>query len=210
MSVTKAALAFAKIYSVEKARQHGFSIEPHHLQQTEREFEDYAMTAAENVAAFNKGAMLQMQADPTDETQQCALDTAATNAELLIVADFAAYTAGGFDAGEFYDKLKIMQLKQMEQYSSCEFVPLLISTDAMFSNKPNAVAAGMNAATQIGTGWSEQDTSIYIGYDDFVDGWNESSTARYELWGSGTMLTLSQLLKMEAGNADIDVSPTST
>lgn len=111
MSVSKAALAFAKIYSVEKARQMGFNIEEHHLQQTTSEFEDYAMSFAENLAAFNKGAMLQMQSDPTDETQQCAVDTAATNAEILVLADFAQYTAGKFDAGEFYPLLKIVQLK---------------------------------------------------------------------------------------------------
>ena len=57
MSVSKAAIAFAKIYSVEKARQMGFNIEPHHLQQTS-EYEQYAMDFAANLAAFNKGAML--------------------------------------------------------------------------------------------------------------------------------------------------------
>lgn len=98
----------------------------------------------------------------------------------------------------------------MEQYASCDFVPLLQRLDGMLSNVPNSAAAGMNVATQIGTGWGEKNTSIYIGYDDFVTGYGQSGTEGWETWGAASMLTLSQILKMQAGAADIDVSPTST
>ena len=63
------------------------------------------------------------------------------------MADFAQYTTGGFDAGEFYPLLKVVQLKQMEQYATCDFIPLLQRLDGMLSNVPNSVAAGMNVAT---------------------------------------------------------------
>ena len=191
----------------------GFNIEEHHLQQADSAtgFEDYALDAATYLSAFNKGAMLELQGDPTDETQQCAVDTAATNAELLIMADFAQYTAGGFDAGEFYRLMKIAQLKQMDQYASCDFIPLLIAGDGMLSNLPNAAAAGMNVLTQLGTGWTDKDTSIYIGWDDFQEGYGESDEAvKWQWYGSASMLTLSQILKIQAGAADIDVSPTSS
>ena len=211
MSVMQAALSILRLYAVDKVNQIGFGIERPHLRQTTSEFDEYAQTFATNLSAFNMGSMMQMQADPTDSTAQCATDTALTNEQLVILADFAAYTTGGFDAGTFYNQLKIVQLKQMEQYASCDFIPLLIAMDAMLSKLPNAAAAGMNSLTQIGTGWTDKDTSIYIGYDKFVEGWEETDPeVRWEKWGAAAMLTGSQILKISAGSADIDVAPASS
>lgn len=35
----------------------------------------------------------------------------------------------------------------------------------MLSNLPQAVAAGSNLVTQIGTGWSKSDTSAFLAWD---------------------------------------------
>ena len=49
------------------------------------------------MAKFNKGVMSQMQNNPSDTENDCYQWTAATNAEILIMADFQAYLLGSFD-----------------------------------------------------------------------------------------------------------------
>jgi len=72
-----------------------------------------AIAIGYNVANFNKGLMSQMQNDPDDTTNDCFSGTEATNAELLVMADFAEYTLGGFDVATFTEITKIMNIKLM-------------------------------------------------------------------------------------------------
>jgi len=83
----------------------------------------------------------------------------------------------------------------------------LISADALLNNVPQAVAAATNLATQLGTGYTNQDTSIYIAVKKaetgLEDNWN------WETFGAAFQLATAQILKISAGAADIEVSPTS-
>ena len=57
----------------------------------------YAFDVGHNLAKFNKGVMSQMQNNPADTHNDCYEWTAATNVEILIMADFQAYLLGSFD-----------------------------------------------------------------------------------------------------------------
>ena len=106
-----------------------------------------------------------MQADPTDTDNDCYHNTVSTNAEILVLADFEAYTLGGFDFGTFADQFQVMGIYAMQQVESCNFTQFLIAGDALSTNLPNAISALANLVTQIGTGWSAQDTSVFISLD---------------------------------------------
>ena len=48
-----------------------------------------------------------------------------------------------------------MNIKAMQQLESCDYNEYLIAGDAMLNNIPQAVAAGTNLITQIGTGFDK-------------------------------------------------------
>ena len=84
----------------------------------------------------------------------------------------------------------------------------------MLSNIPAAVAAGLNIVTQAGTGFADAtpgssgSTSLYKAYDLFAKARNQSN--EFEFWrytGQAFQLFLSQLLKVAAGDQDIEVNP---
>ena len=84
----------------------------------------------------------------------------------------------------------------------------------MLSNIPAAVAAGLNIATQAGTGFADAapgssgSTSLYKAYDIFAQAGNHNN--ELEFWrysGQAFQLFLSQLLKVAAGDQDIEVNP---
>ena len=51
----------------------------------------------------------------------------------------------------------------------------LIALDGMLSNIPQATAAAVNIATQVGTGFENQDTSIYIAWEKIEAGMNDDN-----------------------------------
>jgi hypothetical protein len=109
-----AATAFAAIYGREEAIKHGFNMDIHRLQQSEQsELEAFALAGGYNISNFNKGLMSQMMADPSDTTNDCYSTTEDCNAEIMVLADFAEYTLGGFDVATFTEMFKIMNIKLM-------------------------------------------------------------------------------------------------
>lgn len=151
-----------------------------------------------------------MQDDPSNTESQCYTDTANTNVEIIAMSDVTQYVSeeGYYDDAVFLNLFKIMNIKFIQQLESCEYIPFLISLDGMLSNVPQAAAAGVNLATQLGTGIGNgnYDTSVYISVDKVKEGVNDNNN--WEIIGQGFQLGLSQLLKISAGDADIEVFPT--
>ena len=77
----------------------------------------------------------------------------------------------------------------------------------MLNNIPNSVAAVMNLGTQIGTGFSSSDTSIYLAKEKCMEGWEASGEGdvKWQKYGECGQLFLSQLLKISAGENTIEV-----
>ena len=148
-----------------------------------------------------------MQDNPSDTTSACYNSTAATNAEILKMADFTSYLIGGFNAGEFLDKTKVMNIKFIEQMDQCSYNEFLINLDTFLSNIPQAIAGGANIATQVGTGWAKGDTSVFISINKMKEGWNNNKD--WVTIGAGAQLFAAELLKVSAGNGNIAVAPTS-
>ena len=206
---TKAAIAFAKLYSVDLARRFNFRVSEHHLQQAhanESELEEFALIVGQNAARFNKGMMSQMQENPASTVTECYINTALTNQEILVLADFEQYVKDGtYDSAAFFDLFKVMNIKFVAELESCSYNEFLIALDGMLSNVPQAAAAFVNFATQAGTGFQNGDTSIFIAADYITEGMEDDNN--WETFGQGFQLFLAQLLKISAGETSIDVSP---
>ena len=172
-----------------------------------------------------------MQEDPSSKTAQCYTDTVNTNTEILNMADISAYLNdnGEFDQAPFLNLAKVMQIKFITQLESCEYIGFLIALDGMLSRIPQFAAATVNLAVQLGTGFENSDTSVFISINKIMDGYNgvdnECSASdaavgtcvdvgdgtagiNFLYVGQGIQLGLSQLLKISAGDADIEVVPT--
>ena len=100
-----------------------------------------------------------------------------------------------------------MNIKAMQQFESCDYNEYLIAGDAMLNNIPQAVAAGTNLITQIGTGFDKKDTSAFLAYDKIKEATNAGNN-NFEKYGEAFQLFSAQLLKISAGQKDIVVSPT--
>ena len=128
------------------------------------------------------------------------------------LANFSAYTVGEFDAGIFVSKFKEMNFFLIQELEACSYNEFLISLDAMVSNLPQAVAAGLNLITQASTGFADSgvdssgSTSLYKAYDIFAQAGNHNDEAKFwQYTGQAFQLLLSQLLKVAAGDQDIEV-----
>lgn len=149
-----------------------------------------------------------MQSNPSDTSTQCYTDTMLTNESLIDMSDTTAYLSadGYYQEDVFFNLLQVTQIQFVKQLESCNYMQFLISLDGMLSNIPQATAAAVNMATQLATGFENQDTSVYISVSKFSEGYNDSMN--WETFGQAFQLFLSQLLKVSAGDTDITVSPT--
>ena len=205
-----AILTFGKLQVATIGSKFGYRgmIEHPKLRQSVSELETYSLIVGQNAAFFNTGMMSQMQSNPDSTTTQCYADTVDTNEEIINMSDISAYiTDGGeYDQAAFLNLAKIMQIKWIAQLESCDYLQFLIALDGMFSNVPQAAAAGVNLVTQIGTGFENSDTSIYIAVNKIEEGIADDNN--WETFGKGFQLGLSQLLKISAGDTSIEVTPT--
>ena len=146
-----------------------------------------------------------MQSNPSDTSTQCYTDTALTNESLIDMSDTTAYLSadGYYQEDVFFNLLQVTQIQFVKQLESCNYMQFLISLDGMLSNIPQATAAAVNMATQLATGFENQDTSVYISVSKFSEGYNDSMN--WETFGQAFQLFLSQLLKVSAGDTDITV-----
>ena len=106
----------------------------------------------------------------------------------------------------FLELFQIMLIKLTQELDSCNYNEFLIALDGMLSNIPQAAAAGVNMATQIVSGFTNKDTSIYIAVNRIEAGMADDNN--WYDFGAGFQLGLAQLLKVSAGESDIEVTPT--
>ena len=205
-----ALLAFGKLNIATIASKFGYRgmIDHPKLKQSTSELEEFSLIVGQNASYFNTGMMSQMQSNPDSTTTQCYTDTVNTNIEIINMSDISAYiTDGGeYDQAAFLNLAKVMQIKFIAQLESCDYIQFLIALDGMLSNIPQASAAAVNLATQIGTGYENQDTSIYIAVNKIQEGIDDDNN--WETFGKGFQLGLSQILKISAGDTKIEVTPT--
>lgn len=98
------------------------------------------------------------------------------------MSDFSAYAGvDGYDSQVFMNTLQVMLISLVAEFDSCSFNEFLISLDGMLSNIPAGVAAGINFATQIADGWTNQDTSIYLAYNMILAGMEDDNN--WEIFG---------------------------
>ncbi len=147
-----------------------------------------------------------MQAEPSDTDNDCYQTTAQTNALLVKAFDFDDFSTGGFDVAEFVEKSQIAFIKGVEELDDCGYNKYLIAFDTFTNNIPQATAAGANLVTQVATGWSDSDTSIFISYNKMKDAVNND----WDIEGisASVQLGFSQLLKVDAQPIEINVTPT--
>ena len=205
-------LTIGKLQAANIAAKFGYRqmLEHPQLRQSQSELEEYSLIVGQNASFFNKGMMSQMQDNPDSTTTQCFTDTVNTNLEIINMSDITVYIndGGEYDQAAFLNLAKVMQIKFIAQLESCDYIQFLIALDGMLSNIPQAAAAAVNLATQIGTGFENSDTSIYIAVDKVQEGIDDDNN--WETFGKGFQLGLSQILKISAGDTKIEVSPTSS
>ena len=124
------------------------------------------------------------------------------------MSDISQYlaTSGDFDNAVFFQLFNVFKIKWITQMESCDFIQFLIAGDGMLSNIPQATAAIVNTATQLGTGYENRDTSIYIAVNKAEAAYNDSNN--WKTYGQAFQLGASQILKISAGDNDISVRPT--
>lgn len=103
MMLNRAAIAYAKLYSIEMARQNGFEATHPHLQASQAA--DRVADLTQNVfdhglqfAKLNKSLMSQLQADSNDTETECFEKTAALNAQILAIFDIQPLILSGLDS----------------------------------------------------------------------------------------------------------------
>ena len=149
--LNKAAIAFAKLYSIEKAQQNGFTATHPHLQASQaadrigdltQSFFDYGL----ELATFNKELMSQLQEDPTNTETDCYNMTAAMNAQILSMADVERNILEGFDKEMTIKQFKIAQFKLQQEFEAC------VTSEGLMYGLPRAQAAATAWVNQI---WNE-------------------------------------------------------
>ena len=153
---------------------------------------------------FNRGAMMQITADPTDTTTDCYTKTTEVNTLIEYMFDETNYSTGELNQAEFLDNFQICSFSYMEQVESCGLNELLITLDTTSTQLNNFVANITNLGTQTALGWTDRDSPIFLAIDDF-----RNSNGDFTKRGEGFMLLLSQAVKFEAPAAVVEVSPTS-
>ena len=93
----------------------------------------------------------------------------------------------------------------MEQFDDCGINEFLISMDGALNNWSSLAGSASAVTTQLIVGYSKQDTSIYKSVNKISDAWGK---ADWEGMGLGTSLMIGQILKYEAPDASIEVTPT--
>ena len=158
-----------------------------------------------NLAKFNEGISAAMMINPSDTTNDCYIQTQKSTQRINELADFSQYVTGGFEIGQFITKLKVLNIDYVAQLDACNMNKFLIMGDEFLNNIPNLSAGLVNLATQLAVGWGQADSSVFIGAKLIAEGHNEGRN--WTKIGQGLQILLSQTLKVQAGEAQIDATP---
>jgi len=112
--------------------------------------------------------------------------------------------SGSVNFGQLMENGQVILIQLMDQFDKCNFNNYLVQLDLAMSQLPQLVGSVSNLATQVGTGWSNADTTVFLAYNDFKTTWDQSD---YSGMGTQFQLFLSQLLKVEAPATKQDITP---
>ena len=161
---------------------------------------------ARYLRSFNMGFMRSLQSNPDDLETKCVEKTKQTNVKIEAMFKDANYSTGKINQAEFLQFVQISSIALMDQFESCGTNNFLMIFDSGLNQLPSTIGSLVSTGTMAGTGWEKRDSAIFIAYDGLINGWN---TVDWEKIGMSTSLLLSQILKYEAPNATVPVSPTS-
>ena len=161
-------------------------------------------TISTNIGAFNTGMMKAMQQDMTDTTTDCIVQAEVVNTEFAALFSSVAYSGGSVNFGELMEYGQVLLIQLMDQFEKCNFNNFLVQLDLAMSKIPQLVGSVSNLGTQIATGFSAKDTTVFLAFADFSTAW---SAKDWDSMGTQFQLFVSQLLKVEASASKQDVVP---
>ena len=74
-------------------------------------------------------------------------------------------TAPEINTSELIEKFQVMTFSFMDELEKCGGNEFNITMDNFSSRWIDATAGGLSLLTQIGTGWTNRDSSFWIGWD---------------------------------------------
>ena len=126
------------------------------------------------------------------------------NEELTNLFAAAVYTTGSVNFGELMENGQVMLIQLMDQFDKCNFNNYLVQLDLALSQIPQLVGTISNLATQVGTGWEAEDTTVFLALNEFKDVWDARD---WDGMGTQFQLLCSQMLKVEAPATKQDITP---
>ncbi len=94
----------------------------------------------------------------------------------------------------------------MDQFTRCDYNNYLVALDNFVSKLPQFVGSLSNLVSQVVTGYSEEDTAIYLTYTNLKTAFDDKN---YSLFGQYIQLFGSELIKYVAPDVVQDVTFTS-
>jgi len=64
-------------------------------------------------------------------------------------------------------------MKLMTQYDNCKYTGFLVQLDQFMSNIPQFAGSFSNLATQVATGYSEENTPVFISYKNVKEAFDD-------------------------------------
>ncbi len=68
----------------------------------------------------------------------------------------------------------------MDQFTRCDYNNYLTQLDQFLSKIPQFLGSSSNLVTQVVTGYSNEDTAVYLAYNNLKDAWTDKD---YSLMG---------------------------
>lgn len=118
-----------------------------------------------NLKSLNKGVMKAMQSDMDSTDTDCYVATDATGLAIDDAFDLLNYAGESFNPSDFSNHGQIMAIQLMDEFTRCGFNNYLIELDAVASKLPQLTGSVSNLATQIITGYSDEDTAVFLTLD---------------------------------------------
>lgn len=83
--------------------------------------------------------------------------------------DVSKYLSGGFNPADLLGKAQIVGMDLMAQFEACKYNTFLVQLDMFMSNIPQFAGSMSNLATQVGTGFSDSNTPVFISYKSLTE-----------------------------------------
>ncbi len=135
-----------------------------------------------------------MTTTPEKTDTACYVSSVETCEKIKQMVDFSQYLSGSFNAGQFTNKFKEMNIILMKQFEDCQVIDLFINMDQSLSKIQNAIPTSLNGAAQIVLQFTgTQSTPLDVATKKLKEGWAESDNKKI---GQGVMLAVNRLLAL--------------